>query len=35
MRNAYIILVAKPERKNHPQDLGAEGRIILELMLGK
>jgi hypothetical protein len=30
MRNAYNILVGKPERKNHWEDLSVDGRIILE-----
>jgi hypothetical protein len=29
-RNAYKILVAKPEGKNHLEGLGVDGRIILE-----
>jgi hypothetical protein len=28
MRNAYKILVAKPERKRPAKDLGVDGRII-------
>jgi hypothetical protein len=35
MRNAYKILVGKPERKNHSGDLGEEGKIILEWILWK
>jgi hypothetical protein len=33
-RNAYKILVGKPEGKNHLEYLCIEGRIILELILG-
>jgi hypothetical protein len=29
MRNAYKILVGRPEVKNHSEDLGVDGRIIL------
>jgi hypothetical protein len=29
MRNAYRILVGKPEEKNHSEHLGVDGRIIL------
>jgi hypothetical protein len=35
MRNAYKILVGKLERTNHFEDLGVDGRIILEWILGK
>jgi hypothetical protein len=28
MRNAYIILVGKPEGKNQSEDLGVDGRIL-------
>jgi hypothetical protein len=35
MRNAYKILVRKPEGKNHPEDLSTDGRIILKGILGK
>jgi hypothetical protein len=35
MRNAYNILVGKPEGKNHSEDLGVDGKIILEWILGK
>jgi hypothetical protein len=34
MRNAYNILVGKPERKNHLEDLGVDGKIS-ERILGK
>jgi hypothetical protein len=30
MRNAYKILVRKPERRGHSKDLGIDWRIILE-----
>jgi hypothetical protein len=29
-RNAYSILVGKSEGKNHSEELGVDGRIILE-----
>jgi hypothetical protein len=29
MRNVYSILVGKPEGKNHLEDLGIDGKIIL------
>jgi hypothetical protein len=29
MRNAFKILVGKPEGKNHLEDLGVDGRIVL------
>jgi hypothetical protein len=34
MRNAYKILVGKPEGKNHSEDLGVDGRM-LKCTLGK
>jgi hypothetical protein len=34
MRNAYSILAGKPEGKNHLEDLGVDGKIILEWILG-
>jgi hypothetical protein len=34
-RNAYNILVGKPEGKDHSEGLGVYGRIILEWILGK
>jgi hypothetical protein len=34
MGNSYEILVGKPEGKNHSEDLGVDGRIILECILG-
>jgi len=30
MRKAYIILVGKVEGKNHLEDLGVDGKIILK-----
>jgi len=33
MRNEYIILVRKPEGRDHSEDVG--GRIISEWILGK
>lgn len=35
MRNASKILDGKRERRDHLKDLDADGRIILEWMLGK
>jgi len=35
MKNAYKNLVRKPEKKNHSQDLGVDGSIILKWILGK
>jgi hypothetical protein len=35
MRSAYKISVGKSEGRYHSEDLGVEGRIILEWMLGK
>jgi hypothetical protein len=32
---AYNILVGKPQRKNTRKDLGVDGRIVLEWILGK
>jgi hypothetical protein len=29
MRNVYKILIRKPEGKNHLEDLGVDGRVIL------
>jgi hypothetical protein len=34
MRNAYRIFVGKPEWRDHSEDLGVDGRVILEWMLG-
>jgi hypothetical protein len=30
IRNAYKVLVGKPEGKNHSEDVVIDGRIILE-----
>jgi hypothetical protein len=35
IRNSYNTLVGKPERKRPLVDLGVDGRIILECILGK
>jgi hypothetical protein len=35
MRNVFKILVGKPEGKNHSEELGVDGWIILEWILGK
>jgi hypothetical protein len=35
IRNAYKSLVGKPEGKNHSEDLGVDGSIILKFILGK
>jgi hypothetical protein len=35
MKNTFNVLVGKPEGKNHSEDLGVDGRIILEWILGK
>jgi hypothetical protein len=35
MRNAYNILVGKPERKKTLEDIGVDEKIILEWILGK
>jgi hypothetical protein len=35
MRNAYKILVEKPEGKDHLEDLGVDNKITLEWILGK
>jgi hypothetical protein len=32
-RNAYTVLVGKPEGKNHSEDPAVDGRIILKWML--
>jgi hypothetical protein len=34
MKNAYKILVEKPEEKDHSEDLGVDRKIILEWILG-
>jgi len=33
--NAYKILVVKPDERNDFHDLGMDGKIILEWILGK
>jgi hypothetical protein len=35
MRNAYKILVGKPDGNNHLEVLGIDGKITLEYILGK
>jgi hypothetical protein len=35
IRNACDILVGKPEGKGYSEDLGVDGKIILEWILGK
>jgi hypothetical protein len=35
MGNAYRSLVGKPEGRDHSEDLGVRGKIILEWILGK
>jgi hypothetical protein len=35
MRNAYRILVVNLKRRDHSEDLGMNGSIILEWILGK
>jgi hypothetical protein len=35
MRNAQKILVRKPEGRGHEKDLGVDGKIILERILGE
>jgi hypothetical protein len=35
MRNDYTISVRKPKGENHSEDLGVDGRIMLEWILGK
>jgi hypothetical protein len=35
MRNAYNISVGKYEGKNHLEDLGVDGKLILEWILEK
>jgi hypothetical protein len=34
-RGAYNMLIGKPERGNHWEDLGVDGRITLRWILGK
>jgi len=33
--NGYNILVGKPEGKNHSEDIGVDGTILLKWILGK
>jgi hypothetical protein len=33
-RNTCIILLVKPEGKNHSEDIGVDGKITLEWILG-
>jgi hypothetical protein len=35
MRNAYKIIVGKPNVRGYSGDLGVEGRIILKWIVGK
>jgi len=35
IRNAHKILVGKSERRNHSEELGVDGRIILEWIFEK
>jgi hypothetical protein len=35
IRNAYNILVGKPEGKDHTENLGIDERIILKWIFGK
>jgi hypothetical protein len=35
MRNAYKVLVGRPEGKRHSEDLGIDRSVILEWILGK
>jgi hypothetical protein len=32
-KHTNMVLIGKPERKNHLEDLGVDGRIILKLFL--
>ena len=34
-RDAYMVLVGKPEGRNHLKDQGVDGRIILKWILEK
>jgi hypothetical protein len=34
MRNAHKILVGKPEGRDHSEDQGVDGKIILKFMFG-
>jgi hypothetical protein len=35
MKNMYKIFIGEPRGKNHPEDLGVDGMIILKRILGK
>jgi hypothetical protein len=35
MRNAFGILVGKLKERDHSEDLGVDGKLILEWILGK
>jgi hypothetical protein len=35
IRNSYKTLVGKPEGKSHSEDLGVDGKMKLEWILGK
>jgi hypothetical protein len=35
MINAYIILIGNPKGRDHLEDLGIDGRIILKCILDK
>jgi hypothetical protein len=35
MRNAFKVLIRKPKGRDHSEDLGIDGKIILEWILGK
>jgi hypothetical protein len=35
MKNAYKILIGKPEGRDHLEDLDLDGKIISEWILGK
>jgi hypothetical protein len=35
MKNAYIVLVGKPEGRDHSENLRIDGRVVFEWILGK
>jgi hypothetical protein len=35
MRKLYKILIGKPKRRDHSEDIGVDGRIILEFISDK